>query len=151
TSETVGTGQTLGVIARDARAAETVFYDDLGRALVINKDEPCFIISSQVQPAFRNRTDEAGDRDGNPLTRDLDNDNQEGNPAVPGEVTGAATYNERNHRFDTMSFFGRDAYRRQTGNDANTPNTTPPFAADSYAADMVANEAWICYGHLWLP
>jgi hypothetical protein len=73
------------------------------------------------------------------LTLDLDNDNTEGETNVAGEVTRASTYNFRNHRSDTFSFFARDLFPRQTGNDG------------TLVADMTSNEAWIWYGHLQLP
>jgi prepilin-type N-terminal cleavage/methylation domain-containing protein len=164
TSQTVGAAQALSSVMRDARAAESIFQSDLGHAIVINNDEPFLIITSQVQSAFRNRADEQTDRDADPLTQDLDNSNVEGD--APGERTAAATYNQRNHRIDTLSFFARDLYRRQTGNDTVGPpggsawlwaqpytDAAGPHnaAPASFAADMAAKEAWISYGHLWMP
>src|SRR5689334_10526929 len=46
------------------------------------------------------------------------------------------TPNDRAHRLDTMSFFSRGRFERQTGND------------DEFVSDMSSNEAWIWYGHL---
>jgi hypothetical protein len=62
-----------------------------------------------------------------------------GDPTVPGDVTYPYIYNGRNHRLDTLSFFARDLFHRQTGN----PGT--------FVDNMAATEAWIWYGHLQLP
>ena len=53
-----------------------------------------------------------------------------------GEHIGVTAVNERAHRVDTLSFFARYLYRRQTGN-----------AQTTYIASMSSNEAWITYGH----
>jgi hypothetical protein len=70
---------------------------------------------------------------------DLNGDGVFGDPAVQGEYVAPWYYNYRNHRTDVISFFARDLYHRQTGN--------PGVFVDN----MSANEAWIWYGHLWLP
>src|SRR5206468_1571630 len=138
--------------------------------MVINNDEPFILLDSRTQPAFRNADDEKSDRDYDRallppppaaptqtqllaywhtmLTRDLNDNNLEGEaptPAFPlGETTSAATYNERNHRVDLFSFFARDRYYRQTGNDAvASPGAPSPPAPASYAADESSNEAWV--------
>jgi prepilin-type N-terminal cleavage/methylation domain-containing protein len=148
TSRTVGTGQVLSSAIRDSRAGQTVFYSDLGSA--VSGGGPALIIRNQAVPAFRNREDELADRDyvageAEPTrsehirSRDMDGDNNENDPAILGEVTNAFTYNHRNHRTDTLSFFARGQFPRQTGNDG------------TFAAPMTASEAWIWYGHLRLP
>ena len=135
-TDTVGAGQTLSAIVRDNRAVQPVLYGDLRGA--VTQNPPAFIIASSRVNAFRNRTDEQSDRDGNPLTIDLDNNNTEGEATVFGEVIAPATYNYRSHRTDRLAFFARDQYRRQTGNDGQ------------FTSDMTGGEAYIWYGHLRL-
>jgi prepilin-type N-terminal cleavage/methylation domain-containing protein len=145
TGEAVGAGQALSEKTRDAQAAQAVMYRDFSNAVVQNS--PCIILHSRTQPAFRNRADELADSDlATPtsgvdprLTIDIDGNNEEGEAAVSGEIISAATYNIRNHRTDTFSFFVRDLFRRQTGNEG------------TYIADQSVNEAWLWYGHLVLP
>lgn len=132
--QAVGTGQAISQAMRSAQAAQRVMQQDFNAMAL--RDSPCILLFSRPQPAFRNRADELADRDGDMLTIDIDGDNQEGEPGVPGEIISPATYNFRNHRTDIFSFFARGMFRRQTGNDG------------TYVADMASNEAWIWYGHL---
>jgi len=111
-SDTVNAGNALASADRENRAATSVLNDDF-RTAVIN-DGPMLLVRSERFPAFRNREDEQADRDGNPMTTDLDGDNKEGGSAK-GEVTGPLTYNTRNHRVDRVGFFSNQLYRRQTG------------------------------------
>lgn len=132
--KTVGGGQALGVAVRDAQAAQTVLNKDISAAAA---DGPFFIIRSTGIGAFRNREDLLSDVDQNPLTYDLDGDGDE-------EIDLNATYkglnyNFRYHRVDSMAFFARDRYSRQTGNE------------DTLVANQTANEAVIFVHHLALP
>lgn len=147
-ADTVGTGQALSAKTRDGRALQAVINNEL-QHLVREQDQPFFIIDSRTQLAFRNAADQQSDLDYNPsdtgLTRqqhilsiDLNGDNKEGN--APGETLNLAEPSLRNHRVDTLSFFTRDLYPRQTGNSSGTNNV--------YVDDMSSNEAWVTYGHL---
>jgi prepilin-type N-terminal cleavage/methylation domain-containing protein len=147
-ADTVGTGQALSAKDRDGRALQAVLNNEL-QHLVREQDQPFFIIDSRTQLAFRNQADEKSDLDYNPAdnpptraqemqTIDLNGDNREGN--APGETLNLAEPSLRNHRVDTLSFFTRDLYPRQTGNSSGGQNV--------YVADMSANEAWVTYGHL---
>ncbi len=139
TTDTIGQGQALSLNVRDMRAAQGVVFSDLNAAVM--QDLPAFIITSSRVSTFRNPIDRLVDRDGLPLTIDLDSDNAEGEAvtAVPGEIISPATYNYRSHRTDRLAFFARDVYRRQTGNDG------------TFASATQSNEAYIWYGHLMLP
>jgi type II secretory pathway pseudopilin PulG len=56
-----------------------------------------------------------------------------------GETTPPAVYNERNHRVDSLGFFARGVFPRQTGNDG------------VFVEPMSGAEAWIVYGHVLQP
>ena len=140
-SDTVNAGQALSAAVRDGRGVEGVLYTDF-RSAVMNGG-PMLLIRSEVVKAFRNAVDEREDGDGDPLTVDMDADNEEGEAAVPGEVTPTFVYNTRNHRVDRVSFFGNHLYRRQTG----THSATVSRFVDS----GTSNEAYIWYGHLSQP
>jgi hypothetical protein len=121
---------------------------------VVTQGGPCMILHSQTQLAYRNKGDESSDR--GPAsgidpraTIDLHGNNVEGEATVPGEVVPATTYNNRNHRLDTFSFFSRQRLARQTGG----TGTFDTVAARNgpLVAPMTSDEAWIWYGHLWLP
>ena len=130
-SRTVGAGQAMSGIARDARSAQSVIYND-ARVAVID-DGPCFFIRSERQWAWRNAQDQQQDQDGKVDSFDLDRNNSETDSIDQIPTT---TYNHRNHRLDRMGFFARDLFRRQTGNEGQ------------FAADMTSNEAYVWYGHL---
>ncbi len=152
TSQAVGQGQAITAAGRDSRAAQATFQNDFN-AMIPNGQPPnaaCLIINNIAVPAFRDRADEAGDKgvgvisSSSPsyrreLTIDIDGDGNEGDTKKPGEVISPLTYNFRNHRIDVLSFFARDVFPRQTGNNG------------FITADMSSDEAWIWYGHLWLP
>jgi hypothetical protein len=55
-------------------------------------------------------------------------------------------YNDRNHRVDIFSLFGRDTFQRQTG--GGTINSS---RVDRFVDPMTSQEAWIWYGHVLLP
>lgn len=111
---------------------------------------PFFVIRSERVAAFRNRQDELSDRDyaaavtsNDPLTidnailtTDIDGNNVEGEVGVPGEIIPRTSTNSRNRRIDLLTFFARDLFHRQTGNDG------------TFVADQTSKEAWIWYGHL---
>lgn len=165
TADVVGHGQALSTVVRDNRAVQSVLYNDF--RVTAPGGGPSLTISSSVTAAFRNRADELGDidysqgtwaanafavptqaRDTAIRTVDLNNDGTEGentpgifgeNPGEPGEHPSPFVYNERNHRTDILSLFGRDLFRRQTGNDG------------SFVGATTSTEAWIWYGHLNRP
>jgi len=175
-SSTVGAGQAMSAKSRDSFTAQSAFVQEIGRALVHDDSAPFLIIGSRYQPAFRNKQDRESDRDynegddvltryGEMLTIDLDNNNAEGDANIPGERLSPVQMSERNHRVDILSFFARDLYRRQTGNGATDTlpgttsetiiprGTTPAYswASQSFAADQSSNQAYVSYGHLWMP
>ena len=132
-ADTVGAGQALSSKIRDSRAAQSVFTKELAH---VAPDGAFFMIDSRTIGAYRNAADQASDLDGNGRTIDLNGNNVEGEPSVPGEILGYAIANTRNHRVDTLSFFARDLYPRQTGN------------AGTYIANESSSEAMVTYGHL---
>jgi prepilin-type N-terminal cleavage/methylation domain-containing protein len=135
-SQTAGAGQALSTINRDNRAIQNTFVLDFKNLLPVastaspTADGPCFIISSQSVFAFRNSTDKAG-------AADPADPSHEPNlfANYPGNKWPAALINFRNHRIDTVSFFTRGLYARQSasGNAGFVSSTT-------------ATEAWIWYG-----
>lgn len=134
-SDTVNAGQALSAADRENRGIQGTMYPDMQNMVLTNA--PFFIIRSRIQPAFRNAADAQADRDGNPMTIDIDGDNKEG--SGPGETISATTYNSRNHRLDKLHFFANYLYRRQTG------------SGPQLITDFASNEAYIVYGHLALP
>lgn len=137
-TKTVSAGQTLSGIVRDNRAVQSVIYGD-ARTMVTGGG-PVLAINSSVQLAYRNRADELSDGDNKVFTVDIDGDNAYTGVGENLDPTlDAWNYyktTERNHRVDTVSFFCRDLYRRQTGNDG--------YFVQPYSA----SEAWVSYGHL---
>ena len=152
TSDTVGAGQALGSKARDFRAVQSTFYNDLsmtvpppasnGGAL---DDGPFFLIRSARMTMFRSRGDQLADRDGDPSTLDIDGNNVDGEANVPGERVRTTDLNDRSHRLDRLMFFARGSFRRQTGGDVRSAGASP------FVADMSSREAFLWYGHLQLP
>lgn len=152
TSDTIGAGQSLGSKARDYRAVQGTFYNDLSMAVPPQSsnggsldDGPFLLIRSERTTMFRSRSDQLADRDGDPATIDVDGNNTEGEPAVPGEVVRTTDLNDRSHRLDRLVFFARGSFRRQTGGDVASGGRSP------LVADMSAREALLWYGHLKLP
>jgi prepilin-type N-terminal cleavage/methylation domain-containing protein len=153
TGEAVGTNQALSTGIRDARSVQTVFaYDFQGWA----GDSPAIVIRSQRVNAFRNKADELHDRDWTiplpsgidpRLTIDVDGNGQEGETTVPGEIVQPTIYNHRSHRIDTLSFFARGRFPRQTGGAVMSAGIN----ANEYVSDMAGAEAWIWYGHIRRP
>jgi prepilin-type N-terminal cleavage/methylation domain-containing protein len=153
-SDTVNAGLALAGANRDNRAVQTVIYNDFQNAVL--DDGPMLLIRSERVPAFRNRADEAADRDvdASPtaapaaqmlatLTQDFDNNNREGEANVNGEVTQPLVYNSRNHRVDRIAFFANHLFRRQTG--------TQSGATARFLDDGTSSEAYVWYGHLRQP
>jgi prepilin-type N-terminal cleavage/methylation domain-containing protein len=140
-SDTINTGMALSSADRDNRAIQSVLYNDFQTSVLM--DAPMFLIRSERVPAFRNSADESGDPDGDPLTIDLDNNNDEGEPNVLGEVTTPSIYNSRNHRIDRVNFFASHLFRRQTGNAGSGTN--------EFIGEATSNEAYLSIGHLRQP
>jgi prepilin-type N-terminal cleavage/methylation domain-containing protein len=152
-SSSIGAGNALSDNSRDNRAIQAVINNDFQNALIRSGDMPAFVIRSTRRSAFRDEAEALADRDFQALTtgapaaavdaairtRDLDDNNVEGEPTVPGEALSGYDISERNHRLDVMSFFARYRYPRQTANDG------------SYVSDMGSNEAFVWYGHLRQP
>ena len=144
-SRGIGAGQALSTVQRDNRTGHSVIYTDLRNA--VTTDQPFFIIRSERVSAFRNRQEMEGDRDyanASGLaavdlairTTDVDGNNSEADPV---DVQSVASLTNRNHRVDSIRFFARDFFRRQTGND------------DVFVSDIAGPEAYIVYGHLNQP
>jgi hypothetical protein len=142
TSTAVGVGEAINTAVRDSRAVQATFSSDLGNMVSPGTgltDSASLILSSYPVYAFNNASDEASSRTGDPSKLDLANTGVEGDSNVPGDIVLPCTYNYRNHRLDTLSFFSRDLFRRQTGN------------IGTYVDNMACQEAWVWYGHAWLP
>jgi prepilin-type N-terminal cleavage/methylation domain-containing protein len=161
-SSTVGAGQAMATSTRDSFSAQLAFQQELGHTIVHDNDTPFLIIDSQVQQAFLNKQDMDADRDGLASTIDLDNNNVEGEDTVPGEDMQWFRQNNRVHRIDSLGFFSTDAYRRQTGNSSDgnyvpkvpaTENPNDPYdpALGAFAAAQSSRQAYVWFGHLWLP
>lgn len=134
TSKTVSTGQVLSEAYRNDRAIQGTIYEDMRSAVI--EGAPCFVIRSQQFYAWRNPEDQKGDVDGNVENFDIGN----GNVDVP-----TYTVNARSHRQDRLGFFARNRYFRQTGTPGKMVET------DTNGIPESSGEAWIVYGHLWLP
>jgi prepilin-type N-terminal cleavage/methylation domain-containing protein len=160
-SSTVGAGQAMAVSTRDSFSAQLVLQQELSQALSHSAETPYLIIDSQAQKAFLHRQDAAADRDNNPLTIDLDNNNTEGEAGIPGENATWLQPGDRVHRIDTLGFFATGKYRRQTGNDANAwpkaftlgVGVNDPYepASASFAAKQIGQQAFVWFGHVWQP
>lgn len=135
TSETVGAGQALSAVTRDGRAANATMTRDFTS---VASDSAAFIIYSKQDFTFQNANDQRTDTNG--AASDYPN------PTAGSDVTvPAAAYGYRSYRLDTMSFFARDLFRRQTGGSVASGGASPMLA------EMTTNEAWIWYGHLRQP
>jgi hypothetical protein len=138
--------QAFSRATRDAQSAQAVMFRDFAAADMENA--PFVLLRSSAMPAFRNAADRLAGPDTvsvppNPLW--VVDPNGSGNGSVQ---ISAATYNERNHRLDIVSFFSRDAFQRQTGGGTMTPSGT---FVERFVDPMSCPEAWIWYGHLVLP
>jgi type II secretory pathway pseudopilin PulG len=149
TTDAVGTGQALNTATRDSRAAQAVFANDFANFVANGAGSnaaPFTIINCTAVPAFKNHQTElafnaTGTNASIPreLQVDINGNGMFGETGVPGEIVSPVTYNNANHRTDTISFFARGLFPRQTGNDG------------TYVANMSSQEAMIWYGHLSLP
>src|SRR5438046_488246 len=89
-SDTVGMGLVVADMSRSNRSVQGIFKGDFDRLV---KNAPLFIIRSGVAGtgpnwgAFTSEAERAADRDGNPLTQDLDGNGTEGQGNVNGEIT----------------------------------------------------------------
>ena len=131
TANTVGSGQALSGAMRDLRSVQAIIKKDLDGAAI--SDGPFFMIRSSVQTAFKNQKDQLADVDQSVLTVDLTG-------AGEGPIT-VTDYGTRTFRTDFLGFFSGSGqvFQRQTGTDAQ------------FAAPMASSEAYVWYGHLWLP
>ncbi len=152
TTSAVGAGEAINSGLRTGRAVQGTLAADFDGIVGSGSgpaDAGCMIISSRASYGYRNAQDLAGEGKisgslagypaNNAAYLDYNNDGVFGDPSVPGEVVYPSTYNARHHRLDCLSFFSRGTFHRQTGN----PGT--------FVSNMASNEAWIWYGHLWLP
>lgn len=130
TSQTVAAGNVLNEAYRYNRSVQSIMLDDL-RSMV--PDAPALVIRSQRVYAFRNRADMEADADANAATNEFG--------AVP-----AHSVSGRSHRQDRIGFFARNLYHRQTGAGNNLVELD-----SSNGMPQSSNEAWVIYGHLWLP
>ena len=145
TANTAGATNTIASGIRDARAAQTTFYNDLDNTA---SDMPFMILRCGMQQAFRNKADALGDRDQSDWTVDLNGDNIEGNS--PGETYNPTSVNNRVHRIDVFSFFANGLFARQTGNQGYQNPYPSEQPNGVYLSGISSNEAWIWYGHLRL-
>lgn len=139
TSDTLSAGQAVAQANRNEQAMHTVLADDM-RSLVLPEEAPFLFIRSQRRAGFINQDDLDNDEDfdgseASALTFDHDAD-----PSTPEASFSPAIYNHRNHRIDTLGFFARGRFYRQTGANPN-----------ELIADAVSSEAYIWYGHTKKP
>jgi type II secretory pathway pseudopilin PulG len=148
TGDTISQGQALSEMTRSHRNVESTMrtdfegiHNDTGLSGMMPANyQPSIIIDAQQVFAFLNEADQAGDSDGNVATFDANDD---------GNDTDAATVHEpsrRSHRIDSLSFFTRGEFKRQTGQVG--PGS---FSAFVYEMESHASEAWIWYGHAAIP
>jgi hypothetical protein len=141
TSATIGVGQAQSEGIRDARAGHAVLTQDLS---ALASDGPSLIISMHQTAGFRSQQVRLGDPTPTlPLSWDRNADGVE----AAAENVSVYDYGDRSFRHDTISFFGRGAFRRQTGG-----IRTPVMSADRQplTANSTIREAWIWIGHLAL-
>lgn len=137
TGEAVGAGQRLGEATRGQQALQSVFAADLASAL---QDPPVFWIASEQVYMYTNWDDYRANSQGeDPWYVDLNANGVRGEAAVPGERVPAFTLNYRSHRIDTMGFFARGNFRRNTGN------------AGEGVSPTTSSDAFIWYGHALTP
>jgi prepilin-type N-terminal cleavage/methylation domain-containing protein len=142
TSRTIGAGNAMSTIVRDARNAQTVFTRDVA-GIEIDR-APFFILKSEVFVGFRNRADQLSDRDyvitdrnqGN-TDRRIATIDRDGNGTE--ELTPRALLSQRTHRADQVHFFVRSSRTRQTGG----PN--------SFSSNVASSEQYVTYGHVRQP
>lgn len=142
-ANTISTGLASAEVTRAARSLQTAFPVDLQLFQRLDSS----ITSQDASPALmivceRNDPTVAN---GSRFATAEDQAEHEATYGVGGAMpTGSTTAAERNRftfRTDTLGFFARGAFRRQTANKGS-------LAADS---GMSSPQAFIQYGHLWLP
>jgi prepilin-type N-terminal cleavage/methylation domain-containing protein len=142
TSRAVGAGQQLSEINRNARNAQSIIYNDLTHADVING--PFLFIKSETSVAFRNREDQLSDKDfivteGSAATADTHVRSMDLTKSGTETTIPRAFLTRRTHRTDMLKLFARNLARRQTGDN------------NSFTTGIVSSEQYICYGHLRQP
>lgn len=137
TSDAVGAGQRLGDATRGQQALQSVFAQDFASAL---QDPPVFWITSEQVYMYTNWDDYRSNAQGeDPWYVDLNANGVRGEAGVPGERVPAYVVNYRSHRIDTMGFFARGNFRRNTGN------------AGEGVSPTTSSDAFIWYGHALTP
>jgi prepilin-type N-terminal cleavage/methylation domain-containing protein len=146
TQAVVSSNQAISNATRDARGAQSVLAQDFN---AFAADSPAMILHSEYRPAFRNLADMQGDRDYSAAgaqqarddavrSQDLDGDNAES----PAEAAPVPLLGKRTHRIDSLSYFVRGLFKRQTGGTVASAGSSP------FLAPMTASEAWVWYGHM---
>jgi type II secretory pathway pseudopilin PulG len=136
-----GTAQTISAINRNVQSAQAVMYNDFaGIAL----DGPFLLIHNERLAAFRMRKDELGDGDyasvAGTTPAAVDNNIRTYDLAGKDDAIVQRPFlGQRNFRLDSIGFFARGTFPRQTGNDG------------TYIANQSSSEAYIRYGHLKAP
>lgn len=137
TGDAVGAGQRLGDATRGQQALQSVFAQDLASAL---QDPPVFWITNEQVYMYTNWDDYRANSQGeDPWYVDLNANGVRGEAGVPGERVPAYFPNYRSHRIDTMGFFARGNFRRNTGN------------AGEGVAPTTSADAFVWYGHATTP
>jgi type II secretory pathway pseudopilin PulG len=142
TSDTLSAGQKIAEANRNEQSLQTVLADDI-RQIVLPEEAPFLLIRSRREPGFLNAQDQASDLNYDATSTNADTVDaaiRSFDPDQDGTETTyvPAVYNRRNHRIDTLRFFARGLYARQTGSTAIVDH-------------MAAREAFITYGHVMQP
>ncbi len=143
TGDTLSAGQKVAEANRNEQSLHTVLSEDMTN-LVLPEEAPFLLIRSRREAGFVNAADLSGDTDYDAASTDpdtvdarirsYDRDGDGTDDAMP-----PAVYTRRNHRVDTLRFFARGLYHRQTG------------TSTTLVDDMAAREAFITYGHVLQP
>jgi prepilin-type N-terminal cleavage/methylation domain-containing protein len=158
-SKTVGAGFALGDAVKAHKAIGQTLRSDFeglnpnnpnplisgATGIVPSTEMPSIIIHSSRVAAFRDQNDErssaafiptdtAANRDDQIRSVDYDGDGA----MTVAERIPRAIYGYRNFRTDTLSFFSRGTFTRQTGDGATGAGAV---------SNVYSNEAWIWYGH----
>lgn len=137
TVDAVGAGQRLSESTRSQQAAQAVMRSDFDGALA---DPPFFIIANDQTFMYQNWDDfRSNGQGGDPENVDLNANGVRGEATVPGERVPNYVLNNRSHRIDSVMFFSRGHFRRNTG----SPN--------SAVSDTTAADAFVWYGHALMP
>lgn len=142
TSATLSAGQAVAAANRNEQSLRTILTEDM-RALVLPEDAPFLLIRSRREAGFIDREDMENDANYDPSVGDEDTVDARirsfdwNNDGTEDDIP-AAILTKRNHRVDTLRFFARGQFARQTGTNA-------------LIDPLVAQEAMIWYGHLRKP